>query len=355
MRLILLLFSLCCSSVALPQLRGATDDALRYHDLVNAAERAFLAHRDSSCYPLYDEAFRVHRPFLKDPYIAAQIAFSLRDTARFLGYLQVGFRHGMPLTAVEAAPLFRGHLSPDLRAAIRQRFASAKALTMVDPVLRDTICAMCYRSDSIKLSMGRDPAQLERFLQEEMRTRRFLLDSFLVHGRFINEQVLGISSDAVWNDFLRRTGRKDPYAMPGLPAMAMQEELELRLKCPLNIVLHGNCFFQQHWALFEQALRNGTLHPKDFAILEETSVLWYKKPDAEHESCPPPVLRSTYYNIFHGPADRTYVNTPEGLAEVERNRAAIHLQTYAADEEKLRLERAEGFAFFFDFVDRPGR
>ena len=351
MRPILLLTCLLCSFVALSQVHAA--DALRYHDLVNTAERAFLTERDSSCYPLYDEAFSVHRPFLKDPYIAAQIAFSLRDTARFLGYLQVGFRHGMPLTAVYAAPLLRG-AGQRVRELVRKRYTATRASTTVDPVLRDTVCAMCYRSDSIKVRMGRDTAELRRFLLEEMRTRRFLLDSFLIHGRFVNEQVLGISSDIVWHDFLRRTARKDPYAVPGLPAMAMQEELELRLKCPLNIVLHGNCFFQQHRALFEQALRNGTLHPKDFAILEETSVLWYKKPDAEHESCPPPVLRSAYYNIFHGPADRTYVNTPEGLAEVERNRAAIHLQTYAADEEKLRLERAEGFAFFFDFVDRPG-
>lgn len=50
-------------------------DYTAYYDLINTAERKFIAHRDSSCYVEYDLAFAQFRPYVKDPYIAAQIAF----------------------------------------------------------------------------------------------------------------------------------------------------------------------------------------------------------------------------------------------------------------------------------------
>lgn len=325
-------------------------DYTTYHDLVNRAEQRFIAQRDSSCYSAYDSAFAAYRPFIKDPYIAAQIAFSLRDERRMLHYLGIAAQAGMPLTAVNAAPLLRNGLNAQQRAVITRLFECAVVTPPERPDLLDRVCAFCHESDSIKLVMGTDPESNQAFWRSEAATLRFVLDSFLVHGRFINERVLGISTTAGRQDFLRRTGRRDPYAGYGPQS---PEENELRLKCPMNIVLHSRCFFTTHRPLFVQAMRNGYLHPKEFATLAETAVLWHQGEDHSPDECIVVPSPDGYYNVFRGPRKHTFTDTPEGLAHVERNRAAIHLQSYAVDQQKLALERAEGFAFFFDFVDRP--
>lgn len=265
-------------------------------------------------------------------------------------FLGIAARYGMPITALDAAPLLRRGLDARQRALIAQVFKEAQVQPPERPDLFDFICTQCHVSDSIKLVMGTDPERIRAFRTSEEATRRFLLDSFLVHGRYINERVLGITTTAGRASFLQRTGRRDPYAEYGqLPP----EENELRLKCPMNIVLHSKCFFSDHQDLFARAMRNGYLHPKDFAILAETAVLWHHGNDDGWEACTISPDPNGYFNVFRGPRQATWTSTPEGLLQVERNRAAIHLQTYAAAEAKHGLEQQHGFAFFFDFVDRP--
>ena len=58
-----------------------------YYNLINQAEEKFVTERDTSCYPYFDLAFDQFDPFLKDLYIASQIALSLEDTSKFYSYL----------------------------------------------------------------------------------------------------------------------------------------------------------------------------------------------------------------------------------------------------------------------------
>ena len=87
---------------------------IEYYNLVNKAEEEFVMKMDSSCYKYYDVAFAKNKPFLKDPYIAAQIALYLNDTLRFKHYLSIAFKNGMPLKSVAASKFIRERYYPQL-------------------------------------------------------------------------------------------------------------------------------------------------------------------------------------------------------------------------------------------------
>ena len=216
----------------------------------------------------------------------------------------------------------------------------------------DKICLMCYQSDSLKLKTGGESLA---FHQNENETRTFLLEELLKKGVFANEHLLGITSNAIWADFYRKFKREDLVASFGQDP-AYSEESELRLKCPMNIILHSQCFFLENKHLFFVTVQNGYLHPKDYAILEEKSVLWFKVSTtnpAEKSQLPTEMVS---YNVF-GTDPRSkiqlYDETPEGVKRADVNRSKIYMQKFTVDKRKKELEEKLGFAFFFDFLDRP--
>lgn len=319
-----------------------------YYQLINRAEEQFVLHRDSSCYAAYDSAFVQFTPFLKDPYIASQIAWSLGDTTRFYSFLQICFENGMPLTSVNASPMLRTANTGTTKTRIAEIYSKSFAEKSVDPKVYDTLCLMCYQSDSIKV---RNPSSSEFDVSEE-RTRMYILDNFLTHGVFPNELLLGISSFQRQQDFYEKFNRPNVYA--GSSAENSLEELELRLKCPYNIILHSKCFYLENKYLFFQAVLNGYLHPKELGILEERSILYFASNRNTLETCAPPEV-AIKYNIYgYSPMLQVqlYSNTEKGLLQVERNRKEIYMQKYSVDLRKKELEKALGFKFFFDFADR---
>ena len=326
-----------------------------YYQWINQAEEQFVEHGDTSCFPYYDRAFARYEPFLKDPYIAAQIALYLKDTTRFYTYLEVCFHHGMPLTAVDAAPIIRRAMQGELAQHIHDSFKMHFRSKQIDQELLQKICLQCYQSDSIKMTEGVNA----RFHLSENATRSFLLDSMLRQGKFPNERLLGITSDALWKDFYQLFQRPDIYteATPfSSSATTYREEYELRLKCPYNIILHSNCFYTDHRDLFRTAMLNGYIHPKEIAILEETAILWNKDTGNPMETCSQLPYRICFnifgYNPMKPASRQTFTNTTEGLKEVEANRKALFLQKYSVDLQKKELEKSTGIRFFFDFHDR---
>ncbi|TSJ41350.1 hypothetical protein [Fluviicola chungangensis] len=246
---------------------------VEYYKLVNKAEEEFVLKMDSSCFMYYDRAFASNKPFLKDPYIAAQIALYLNDSLRFRNYLSIAFKNGMPLKSVTAGKFIRDRYYPELYKTIVRLYKQYGRQPNVDKGLLEQICVMCYQSDSLKLKTG---GESQQFYQNENETRRFLAE-LLNKGVFPNEHLLGITTAEMWTEFYKKTGRKDLYADSPMTDPDYCEECELRLKCPMNIVLHSQCFFQENKELFFKALEAGYLHPKDYGILEEKSILWFKE------------------------------------------------------------------------------
>lgn len=321
-----------------------------YYQLVNKAEEEFVMKMDSSCFKYYDKAFLGNKPFLKDPYIAAQIALYLNDTIRFNHYLKIAFQNGMPIKSVTASKLIKDRY-PQLHKKINQNFKLNYIEPHIDKELLETFCLMCYKSDSLKLKAGEDSPQ---FHASENKVRAYISEYLLKKGIFPNEHLLGITSNQMLKDFYQKFKKKDLYA--GTTNADYVEESELRLKCPMNIVLHSQCFFQENKDYLFQALQAGYLHPKDYGILEETAYLWYKeKSTNKQETCKRPAEIVSYNILPTDPArtDQTYNVTAEGVRRAEANRVKIYMQKFTVDQRKKELEEKYGFAFFFDFVDRP--
>ncbi len=346
---VFLLCTLMLSSFCLAQ------DYVPYYQLVNRAEERFVEHMDSTCFADYDAAFNLCTPFLKDPYIAAQIALFLGDTARFDQYISLCFRMGMPLSAIHSSPMMalasKGDFAQHIALLHEQNFTEK----VVDEAIRDEICLRCYRSDSLKAYMDNDPQLVDEFNTFEHETRNYLLDEFLQFGKFPNQHLIGITSDASLKHFHEEFDRPDVYMLlNGMPGF-YQEERGLRTKCPYNIILHSRCFFREHKELFIQAMKKGYLHPMDIAILEETSIVWNHSSEDERERCPVATLRLCYNVYTPNPvqAHKTiYSEKAEDLKQVEENRASIFMQKFSVDLQKKRLEQAYGFKFFFDFKHR---
>jgi hypothetical protein len=326
---------------------------VEYYNLVNRAEEEFVLKMDSSCFKYYDMAFAANKPFLKDPYIAAQIALYLNDTLRFNHYLAVAFQNGMPLKAVTASKFVQDRYYPKLYKSVATTYKRHYRQPEIDSVLLGTICMMCYESDSLKLKVG---GESQAFYTSENETRAFLLESLLKKGVFANEHLLGITSNAMWTEFYKKFNRTDLYAGDGLTNQQYSEECELRLKCPMNILIHSQCFFRENKQLLFKAVQAGYLHPKDYGILEEISVLWFKESTTNPaEKCKRPT-EIVPYNIFGFDPTRkiqTFDGSAEGIKRADANRMRIYMQKYNIDRLKKGLEEKYGFAFFFDFLDRP--
>lgn len=322
-----------------------------YYQLVNKAEEEFVQKMDSSCFRYYDKAFANNKPFLKDPYIAAQIALYLNDTVRFDHYLKIAFQNGMPLTSVPASKLIRDRYQSGLSKRINQNFKRNYIGPHVDKDLQRTMCEWCYESDSLKLKTGGESPQ---FHASENKVRIYIRDSLLKKGIFPNEHLLGITTNDMLKDFYKKTNKKDLYA--GTTNPNHPEEFELRLKCPMNIILHSQCFFQENKELLFQAVEAGYLHPKDYGILEETAFQWYKTPAAnKQENCKIPAEIVSYNILGVDPArkEQVYDATEQGARKAEANRKKIYMQKFSVDQRKHELQDKYGFAFFFDFIDRP--
>jgi hypothetical protein len=325
---------------------------VEYYRLVNRAEEEFALKMDSTCFMYYDRAFAANKPFLKDPYIAAQIALYLNDSLRFNHYLSVAFQNGMPLKSVTASRFIQERYYPDLYRTVARLYKQYGRQPKVDEAMLEKVCMMCYQSDSLKLKTG---GESQQFYKNENETRKYLTE-LLKKGVFPNEHLLGITTTEMWADFYKKSGRKDLYADMGMANAQASEECELRLKCPMNIVLHSQCFFQQNKRLLFKAVERGYLHPKDYGIMEETAFLWYKESNTNpEEKCARPAEIITYNILGMDPTRKVqvYDATEAGMKNAEANRAKIHMQKFSVDKRKKELEEKYGFAFFFDFVDRP--
>jgi hypothetical protein len=336
-------FTACC---------GVSQDYSSYYQLINEAEERFVSKRDTSCYVLYDQAFEQFQPFVKDPFIAAQIALHLEDSSRFYHYLKMSFRNGMPWSALDASPLIsRSKID---RSALYRFYQEHALHRQVDREVQQYLCLMCYQSDSLKLYMEQDPLLNQQFHQLEDKARAFVLNEFLLQGTFPNERLFGVTTDAFLEEFHADPAHLDVYfKLMGSPGYH-HEEYELRAKCPFNIVLHSKCFYREHKDLFLKAMMNGYVHPKEIGILEETSIIWHKNDQNPNDSCPELPARLCY-NIFGNnpmrPQLKTFSTLPEDLLIIEENRKDIFMQKYSVDLQKKQLQSELGIKFFFDFKD----
>jgi len=333
---------------------------IMYYNYINQAEELFVTKHDVSCFKSFDHAFESKaRYFAKDAYIAAQIAYYLMDNQHTVGYLKRAFELGLPFSALKAAPIFSNIEKSALYSQIVATYQSCQK-PQFDTATRDEVYQLCFQSDSMKFYMGRDPQKIKAFHEIENNFRLFLFENFLSKGTFPNENMIGIATDSIYSDFLKRYGHIDPWAaaeksMFGNSYEEPMIENDLLAKFSYSVLLHSHCSFPNYQKELFEAVMNGYMQPIEFAILHETSILWIKN-DNPANSCDQ-LMSNAYYNVMRFDPTRKFQtrvadSDVEKLKLVENNRALIGMQKYSIDQLKYKDQKELGIDFFFDFVNR---
>ncbi|PZF70891.1 hypothetical protein DN068_20920 [Taibaiella soli] len=335
----------------------------RYYQLVNKAEETFVTTKDKSCYRYYDSAFKEYKlPYLKDAYIAAEIAFYLKDTTKFLHYLGISFRNGLPLSSVRSAPMLR-HINQDpVYSKITALYESNKSAFKVDAQARNAIWLLCHESDSLKCETGKKKSNVpaserrQKFLAYESGFREYIYTNYLSKDIFPNERIIGVATDSLNLALLKANNKVDVWALAGIPTESSDEDnnkidYELLAKYSLSVMIHSKCSFWKYREHLWNAVLNGYMQPKEYAILHVTSTIWNQTNDNPWDDCT--IERQGHYYYVMPEETRVAPDfSAETMAQIEKNRAAVYLQKYSVDEQKKQMQQETGIWFFYDFQDR---
>ena len=330
----------------------------KYYEYINKAEEKFVLTLNRECFNYYDSAFATDAQyFAKDAYIAAEIALFLKDNDLFLKYVKLSFDLGLPWTAIKSGKIIEGQLTPGLEAELKELFTTRKEPDF-DHQVRDKVYDYAYRSDSIKLIMGRSVEQENLFFAIENEFRNYLYTSFLLKGVFPNENLIGIATDSVYQDFLKRFNKVDLYSNSSGNSFGQQEappqEYDLVAKYSYSVLLHSRCSFSKFQKELWNAVLNGYLLPSEYALLHETSILWNSNSRNPWDDCEP-AYQEAYYNVLgFNPMKRIQTHVDESnkelMEQVELNRKNIYMQKWEIDKKKKEIQKKTGIRFFFGFL-----
>jgi hypothetical protein len=350
MRKLVFLLFLCQSALA---------DYTNYYRLINKAEEEFILKKNTDCFRYYDSAFASYKkPFVKDAYVAAQIAYHLNKPTLFLKYLDQAFKNGMPLSAVPSAPILRKITALPIYKDIKQHYEQYKNAFKPDLKTREQVLKYCFDSDSIKLGMGLDSTKIRAFYAVENTFREYLHKNYLAKGLFPNEHLIGIATDTMYKNFMLRNKKKDPYeGMNPFGNIAPEDldkmEYDLVSKFALSVLIHSRCSYWKFKDGLWQAVLAGYFHPKEYGMLHEMSITWNQNTFNTWDNCDIKRQR-VYYNLLgYSPVqkEQTFVRPEEDLKIVEANRQERLMQKYSVDQLKKKAEQETGIRFFFGFMN----
>ncbi len=189
-------------------------------------------------------------------------------------------------------------------------------------------------------------------LKEKDNTEYFA--QFLTKGVFPSEQLIGLYSEEGFNHFLLKYhltpiesqfGKYSTINNTNITTnnITVPDDIDLWNKCAFISFIHYPCSFNKYKDHFWQAVENGYVHPKDYAMLEEWFVKSFGNPNYLHDCIEE--SQSYYYNIIR----ELSVTDTELLKKVEEKRASKHLQKYSIDLAKKRFQKEHGIIFFFGF------
>ncbi|MEO6831568.1 MAG: hypothetical protein ABI378_04685 [Chitinophagaceae bacterium] len=327
---------------------------------------------------MYDKAFVAYpQPFVKDAYIAAQIAYKAGDTGRVLKYFRIAFQNDFPLSAIVAAPMFRdlSQKNPTLYQKLKESYGQFKGTLQIDKSKQEEIFMMGYVNDSLHEAQPKTEAVIHAFAEHEAAFRKFILDNYLNHGIFPSERILGIRTEEDVLQFYKEYRLSDPYAAGraffsklGKQEMSLsgvktakitftaplEDKVEWSLfnQTALTPFIHYTCTWELYKELLWKAVLNGYLHPKEYGMLQEMSFSWNHERKLSINECEYK-RQDAYFNILgkdvFRPTRNTYVTDSASLVKVEENRAENLMQRFDIDQKKRGLEKSEGFLFFYGF------
>ncbi len=308
--LLFLLIATCWCSISYSQKRNTY---LVYHTYINAAEVYLTEEKVDSCLAYYDRAFReFDYAFVKDAYIAAQVAYKASDWTRVKQYLAKGARYGLTVDCLDQSPLL----------------INVKALYSYKGIA-DTMLAcnkLFRRNDSLAAEWK------ERF-ENEQRTKNISFDEY--------KQVV-LANVARLKKLMRTTG------YPGERTLGITNNCkELGNYHAFYSLAHYDYaateFFDDLW----KAVKQGNLHPRDFAALCEFESLRIRSVPPLNKIFNPsfkktPKQLSFNHTWFRDKSEAT-------MTQAAANRAKYYLCSEETDKKKKSLESAEAYRFTFNY------
>lgn len=322
-----------------PVLAHGQENYIAYHREIIQAENHFLSGNIKGSINKYRQLIEQYeKAFAKDCFIALELACMERDTANARFFFKACFTKGVPWESLSLVNYITEllRLNPDYKDDIYQNYISERRryLQKIDFPTRMAIVAMLKKDD------------LYKNIPVNWKGKK-AADTLLVQ---VNENNA--------KEFVALTKR---VGIPGQHSVGIKD-YELDLSCDPDlfrdlgvvfdrILLHYGCSYFMLSKELQQAVRDGELHPREYALFYEFSYHWFaKKSNNPSENnyvplyklkCTVPEKDKDYAIFMFSPGqvvDTTFAN---------KCRTEIGISTIQHDVEKARFAKQNNLILFF--------
>jgi hypothetical protein len=331
--------------------KSKKDDYRFYHESINYAEKLCVTNKFDSANFIYKDIFnKYENPYVSDIYIAAQFAYLNKNEFDFIYYMNLAISKGLPMEILKNTPLFNS-IPEKLSSLISSKFKTYNANQNFNLSLRDSVFNLYYIEHKMKMEMGNNENKIRQHDSFEIVFRKIIKDNYLKKGIFPSEQLIGCFEESQFDEFISRkklTSFQTNIAPSGMVITGMiPDDVSLCNYKALIPFLHYRCSTLEFKDLLWQTVLNGSLHPKDFALLLEGNTkgefCGNKKID---ENCKKS-LGLNFGIISENPFEKN--ETPD-ILKINELRELYLLQSVEVDEIKHTFETKFGMRLFFGFL-----
>ncbi len=263
---------------------------INYHKEIIKCEQDFLFYDHiPNALADYKKVFEKYpKPFLKDCFIALQLACFVGDKSSAEYFFTRSFERGLDWTATEQSPSIRKLVNGDT--AFRRRIVGIyqarrqKFLKNIDITLRNRVIAMKNLDDSFK---GRMTSQAGPLLVKMMQqydsvlssNTKALIELTRKYG-FLSDDKIGYMDYGFNNDTMQK--KEFIYSLRSLVD---------------QLYYHHSCCFFAQMELLKKSLENGDIQPTMYASFYEWGFLDLKEKRKELALCSPHFVQERFYNI----------------------------------------------------------
>lgn len=269
-----------------------------YHKNINKAEHSFFMKNDPKhAFLIYDQlagAYSFH--FVKDFFLAAQIACKNSDHGRAYKYLEICFRNGLNIAQLALSPVFAqaGFDGGNARLQALYQQCRKEYLNRMDTAYRKKIYKL-YAQDQIDKSLptGKYNELLANNLNELInwvRTKGFPSDKTIG----IDDSTISIEGRTLmqWYIATCKANGIVPDQHIG------QAEDNLLSSCTgLYFLVHHPCAVQQLGPYISEEIKKGNMHPRDAGMLYDNMIRMKKLSGDKKLSCAPQPANGPYFKL----------------------------------------------------------
>lgn len=348
---------------------NANENYINYHKEIIVAERYFLIGEFKTSLEKYKSVFTTYKkPFAKDCLIAAQIACLSYDTVNARYFFEKGFEHGLNWGVLNRIDIIRNILinSRAYEQSLRKLYEPArkKFIQSLDTTLRFRVLMMLHNDGYYKISVA------QKYRNESADTAHWRtgdslyaicldkntleLQEIIKKRGYPGEHLIGLLDEGIDNH--------NPDSVSVLPNST---PVYITVSSVPSVMYYHNRYgYQLMRNELLEAVKNGELNPREYAMIQEWSYNaikdWddYSKryggnPQFKSSRNFPAIkvkcniaLRDCRYNLF---IDRYYYTKDTAL--VDKCRKEIGMCSLLHDKNKKEFEKTHGLKLYFGLFE----